>query len=226
MKINSGSLAVGELIGAASFIAAVVAGSMAIVRPFKVGRRSFVRDVCFFIVAVLFGIFFLADGKIQMWECIVMVMFYCFYVCFVVAWHWASQSRKRRRRKERSAREHYAAPEEEETIDDDDDEDGGVGETTGLLDSTHDFRALERGESEDNDEEEQEQQAYAELSNSMRLTRPPMERLTTPATPHGIRPSLVGALEVRIPSLSGCTWRANTNARTAVSGSAILSGKK
>ncbi|PWW79339.1 hypothetical protein C7212DRAFT_154926 [Tuber magnatum] len=196
MKINSGSLAVGELIGAASFIAAVVAGSMAIVRPFRVGRRSFVRDVCFFIVAVLFGIFFLADGKIQMWECIVMVMFYCFYVCFVVAWHWASQSRKRRRRKERSAREHYAAPEEEETIDDDD-EDGGVGETTGLLDSTHDFRALERGESEDNDEEEQEQQAYAELSNSMRLTRPPMERNTTPATPHGIRPSLVGALEFR-----------------------------
>ncbi|CAZ83877.1 unnamed protein product [Tuber melanosporum] len=196
MKINSGSLAVGELIGAASFIAAVVAGSMAIVRPFRVGRRSFVRDVCFFIVAVLFGIFFLADGKIQMWECIVMVMFYCFYVCFVVAWHWASQSRKRRRRKERSAREHFVVPEEEETIDDDD-EDGGVGETTGLLDSTHDFRALERGESEDNDEEEQEQQAYAELSNSMRLTRPPMERHTTPATPHGIRPSLVGALEFR-----------------------------
>ncbi|PUU74050.1 Sodium/calcium exchanger protein-domain-containing protein [Tuber borchii] len=196
MKINSGSLAVGELIGAASFIAAVVAGSMAIVRPFRVGRKSFVRDVCFFIVAVLFGIFFLADGKIQTWECIVMVMFYCFYVCFVVAWHWASQSRKRRRRKERSAREHYAAPEEEETIDDDD-EDGGVGETTGLLDSTHDFHALERGESEDNDEEEQEQQAYAELSNSMRITRPPMERHTTPATPHGIRPSLVGALEFR-----------------------------
>src|SRR5437588_3702665 len=133
MKIHSGSLAVGELIGAASFIAAVVAGSMAIVRPFQVGRRSFVRDVCFFIVAVLFGIFFLADGKIQMWECIVMVMFYCFYVCFVVVWHWTSQSRKRRR-KERSAREHYAVPEEEETIDDDDD-DGGVGETTGLLDS-------------------------------------------------------------------------------------------
>lgn len=212
MKINSGSLAVGELIGAASFIAAVVAGSMAIVRPFRVGRRSFVRDVCFFIVAVLFGIFFLADGKIQMWECIVMVMFYCFYVCFVVAWHWASQSRKRKRRKERSAREHYAAPEEEETTDDDD-EDGGVGETTGLLDSTHDFRALERGESEDNDEEEQEQQAYAELSNSMRITRPPMERHATPATPHGIRPSLVGALEVRIPSLSGCPRRVSTNTR-------------
>ena len=45
MGSNSGSLAVGELIGAACFITAVVAGSMALARPFKVARRSFVRDV-------------------------------------------------------------------------------------------------------------------------------------------------------------------------------------
>lgn len=196
MKIHSGSLAVGELIGAASFIAAVVAGSMAIVRPFKVGRKSFVRDVSFFIVAVSFGTFFLADGKIQTWECIVMVMFYVFYVCFVVIWHWMSQARRRRRRTVRSAREHHAAPEEESLLVDEGDEDGNVGETTGLLaGTTHDFHALEMG-GNDNDEEEEEQQAYAELSNNMRLTRPALERNMAPSTPHGIRPSLVGALEV------------------------------
>ncbi|KAL9043645.1 MAG: hypothetical protein Q9214_003173 [Letrouitia sp. 1 TL-2023] len=44
MKSHSGSLAIGELIGAAGFITAVVAGSMALVRPFKVARKSFVRD--------------------------------------------------------------------------------------------------------------------------------------------------------------------------------------
>ncbi|RPB11181.1 hypothetical protein P167DRAFT_489547 [Morchella conica CCBAS932] len=202
MKINSGSLAVGELIGAASFIAAVVAGSMAIVHPFKVGKKSFVRDVSFFIVAVLFGIFFLADGQIQMWECVVMVVFYLFYVCFVVAWHWVSQSRKRKRRLERNVREHYTAPEEEENLlVDDDDEDGGVGrETDGLLASSHDFSALERGGTVDDDEddaEEQEQAAYASFSNNMRIQRPRMERSMTPATPHNIRPSLVGALEFR-----------------------------
>lgn len=204
MKINSGSLAVGELIGAASFIAAVVAGSMAIVHPFKVGKKSFVRDVSFFIVAVLFGIFFLADGQIQMWECVVMVVFYLFYVCFVVAWHWVSQSRKRKRRLERNVREHYTAPEEEENLlVDDDDEDGGVGrETDGLLASSHDFSALERGGTVDDDEddaEEQEQAAYASFSNNMRIQRPRMERSMTPATPHNIRPSLVGALEVSPP---------------------------
>ena len=44
-------LAIGELIGAAGFITAVVAGSMALVREFRVGKKTFVRDVHFFIVA-------------------------------------------------------------------------------------------------------------------------------------------------------------------------------
>lgn len=207
MKINSGSLAVGELIGAASFIAAVVAGSMAIVHPFRVGRKSFVRDVSFFIVAVLFGIGFLADGQIQMWECAVMVVFYIFYVCFVVVWHWMEKSRRRQRRRERMMRDHYVAPEEEDFLVDEEDEDGGVGlETEGLLGgSVRDLGALERGEGDEDedeeDEEEEEREAYADLSNAMRIARPRMERSLTPATPHSIRPSLVGALEVSSPPL-------------------------
>lgn len=207
MKINSGSLAVGELIGAASFIAAVVAGSMAIVHPFRVGRKSFVRDVSFFIVAVLFGIGFLADGQIQMWECAVMVVFYVFYVCFVVVWHWIEKARRRQRRRDRMMRGHYVPPDEEDEdlLVDEDDEDGGVGlETEGLLGgSVRDLGALERGErddsDEDEDEEEEEREAYADLSNAMRIARPRMERNLTPATPHSIRPSLVGALEVSPP---------------------------
>ncbi|KAI5810172.1 sodium/calcium exchanger protein [Peziza echinospora] len=195
MKIDSGSLAVGELIGAASFIVAVVAGSMAIVRPFKVAKRSFVRDVSFFVVAILFGIFVLADGEIHMWECIVMVMYYVCYVLFVVAWHWYTTRRRRIRLKESHARDQYVAPGEEEAgTYVDDDEDGGVNsETTDLL--APDIRLLE---SPDNDDEttteEEEQQGYAELSNSMRITRPG----GYPAnTPHSIRPSLVGAMEFR-----------------------------
>lgn len=203
MKINSGSLAVGELIGAASFIAAVVAGSMAIVHPFRVGRNSFVRDVSFFIVAVLFGIGFLADGQIQVWECAIMVIFYIFYVCFVVVWHWMEKARKSQRRRERMMREHFVTPEEEDLLVGED-EDGGMGiETEGLLGgSVRDFGALERGEDEDEDEDEDdgEREAYADLSNAMRISRPRMERSLTPATPHSIRPSLVGALEVSCPS--------------------------
>lgn len=202
MKINSGSLAVGELIGAASFITAVVAGSMAIVRPFKVGRRSFMRDVIFFTIAVLFSMFFLVDGHIRMWECIVMIMFYVFYVIFVITWHWWTMRRKEKRRKERRARSHAITEEEQDLLlADDDDEDAGVGpadEHEAALDRGHDFDALERAaheEQDEEDEEEVEQREFAHLSEHIRV-RPRMDRRMTPKTPHSIRPSLVGALEV------------------------------
>lgn len=208
MKINSGSLAVGELIGAASFIVAVVAGSMAIVRPFRVARRPFLRDVLFFVVAILFGIFVLADGEIHTWECIVMVLYYVFYVLFVCVWHWWATRNKKRRLKETHARDQYLEPGEEEAgnIHQEEDEDGGVGATeeTGLLGTAPDIRLLE---SQDYDEyghgdEEQEQLAYAELSSNMRVTRSRSNTVhVPPTTPHSIRPSLVGALEVS-PTLS------------------------
>jgi sodium/potassium/calcium exchanger 6 len=197
MKADSGSLAIGELIGAACFITAVVAGSMAIVRPFKVGRKSFMRDVSFFAVAVMFGLFFLADGRIQMWECIAMIIFYLFYVFFVIGWHWMAGRRKRRRRKERHAREHYTAPEEELLLPEEEDEDGGVGGGDDALQS-HDFGVLESGVGgeDEEDEEEREEREYAELSNNMRI-RPGTDRRLSNAPPHPIRPSLVGALEFR-----------------------------
>lgn len=80
MSSNSGSLAVGELIGAAGFITAVVAGSMALVREFKVGKKTFVRDVGCFVVAASFSMVFLADGHLYLWECFTMVAFYISYV--------------------------------------------------------------------------------------------------------------------------------------------------
>ena len=107
MKTHSGSLAIGELIGAAGFITAVVAGSMALVRPFKVARKSFVRDVGFFIVAASFSMVFLADGRLYLWECAVMVGFYLFYVITVVVWHWYLRQRGRRKTREAAARGHF-----------------------------------------------------------------------------------------------------------------------
>jgi Ca2+/Na+ antiporter len=80
MRSNSGSLAIGELIGAATFITSVVAGSMALVRPFKVARRSFVRDVGYFVIAVSFSMILVADGRLHAWEAAAMVALYVFYV--------------------------------------------------------------------------------------------------------------------------------------------------
>ena len=209
MKTNSGSLAVGELIGAAGFITAVVAGSMALVRPFKVARKSFVRDVGFFIVAASFSMVFLADGHLHLWECAVMVGFYVFYVITVVLWHWYLRRRSRRRLLEDAARGNFHIPGADETQDepyhDEDDEDAaarGSRAPTRTV-SADDFANLERGGSpmpvpmdEEVDADDQTRDRYlAEISSNMRVSRrKPGERRNTV---NPIRPSLVGALEFR-----------------------------
>ncbi|KAI5289262.1 hypothetical protein KEM54_004145 [Ascosphaera aggregata] len=114
MKSGSGSLAVGELFGAACFITAVVAGSMAIVRPFRVARRSFVRDICFFIASATFTIYAISDGKLPLWECVIMVVFYISYVVLVVAWHWHLGRKRKQQRRDMIARAHYCIPSNQE----------------------------------------------------------------------------------------------------------------
>ncbi|KAL8857079.1 MAG: hypothetical protein Q9178_006371 [Gyalolechia marmorata] len=206
MKTHSGSLAVGELIGAAGFITAVVAGSMALVRPFKVARKSFVRDVGFFMVAASFSMVFLADGHLHLWECVVMVGFYVFYVVTVVAWHWYLGQRRRRREQEFAARGHFLLPESDETEvepyrDDDEDRQAGGSRRPSRGVSVDDFAALERGNSpmlhSMNEEADEETRGHwmAEISSNMRVSRPPRGERRNTANP--IRPSLVGALEFR-----------------------------
>ncbi|PBP25764.1 putative sodium/calcium exchanger protein [Diplocarpon rosae] len=206
MSSHSGSLAVGELIGAAGFITAVVAGSMALVREFKVGKKTFVRDVGFFIVAASFSIVFLADGALHLWECCVMVSFYVFYVVTVVAWHWYLGRRRRNREREAAARGQYLvmANEEievfEETNDGDEDAPAGARRYRDV----EDFAALEAGnrspllgvqlDDESDEDGDEGMQLAAEMANSMRVARPVGARRNT-ITP--IRPSLVGALEFR-----------------------------
>ncbi|KAF3360599.1 hypothetical protein VdG1_01559 [Verticillium dahliae VDG1] len=216
MGSNSASMAVGELIGAASFITAVVAGSMALVREFKVGRRTYVRDICFFIVAVIFTMCFLADGHLHLWECIVMIVYYIFYVFTVVTWHWYSNRRKRRLARDHAARTHvygslgHANDElaDEPYRDDPDDHDAGGGGRPRRA-SHADISALEAGpriqvegeetdvdevSNEEDDDGARGRQVAAEMASSMRVLRPRGRRSTT-ITP--IRPSLVGALEFR-----------------------------
>ncbi|KAJ5340900.1 hypothetical protein N7541_010024 [Penicillium brevicompactum] len=204
MRSNSGSLAIGELIGAATFITSVVAGSMALVRPFKVARRSFVRDVGFFVVAVVFSMFMLADGRLHAWESATMVGFYAFYVITVVTWHWYLVRRRRRLERDLAARAHFHIPENqeleiEETAEDDDP--GVASESRSLLRgaSTEDFDLLERAEAvpiwkeeEDTEDDETRNRYLAEIRDNMHLHRPMRSRRNTM---NPIRPSLVGALE-------------------------------
>ncbi|KJR89428.1 uncharacterized protein SPSK_06062 [Sporothrix schenckii 1099-18] len=255
MGSNSGSMAVGELIGAAGFITGVVAGSMALVREFKVSRRTFVRDIAFFIMSVAFSMVFLADGKLMLWECCVMIGFYLFYVLTVVGWHWVSTRRKRQRAREAASRGHYygatigaaghsgAGDDDLAPYHDDDSQSRPNAIATaqdGLPIDPHDepepddtapvggrrerpppdISALERGprievdsvddpgeadlafnmeaQADQISEEEQDRRnrhITAEMTSSMRVSRPAGRRRTTTTTP--IRPSLLGALEFR-----------------------------
>ena len=210
MNSNSASMAVGELIGAASFISGVVAGSMALVREFRVDRKTYARDICFFIVAVSFTMVFLADGHLHFWECWIMIGYYFIYVLTVVGQHWYTTRRRRRLRREGEARSHVygsvATSVDElagEPYRDDPDE---VDHPHG--DGAADVSALEHGPRievdapeadaeagvDQEDEEDHERQVAAEVASSMRVLRTRGRRSNTI---NPIRPSLVGALEFR-----------------------------
>jgi solute carrier family 24 (sodium/potassium/calcium exchanger), member 6 len=201
MSSNSGSLAVGELIGAAGFITAVVAGSMAFVQPFKVARRSFVRDVSFFIVAASFSLWFLYDGKLYLWESATMVGLYVLYVILVVTWHWWMTRRRKRRRTEAAARSQYIIPGSgtedlgEQYHDEEEDRDARD-MTSSRTTIGEDFVALESAEFDEDDADEDVRERFlGQINSNMRLSRPRLRERRNTINP--IRPSLVGALEFR-----------------------------
>ncbi|KAK0748187.1 Sodium/calcium exchanger protein-domain-containing protein [Apiosordaria backusii] len=215
MGSNSGSMAVGELIGAAGFITAVVAGSMALVREFKVSKRTFVRDIAFFIVAISFTMGCLADGELHLWECLCMIGFYLFYVAVVVGWHWFTARRRRQRLRDVASRTHYFGPsgrgtEEFEPYRDEPEDDSapvGGGRSSSAPEAA-DISVLERAPRIEvdgvevpaapapEDQEDHEIHVAAEMANSMRANRPRWARSNT-TTIAPIRPSLVGVLEFR-----------------------------
>ncbi|KAJ6619704.1 Sodium/calcium exchanger protein-domain-containing protein [Mycena sp. CBHHK59/15] len=107
MRANSGSLAIGELLGAASFIVSCVVGSMCIIKPFYVNRGPFIRDVGFFSTAVALLLVILWDGSIRFWEAAVMIALYVFYVATVVLGTWWERTQKQRRVHEAMVRSEY-----------------------------------------------------------------------------------------------------------------------
>lgn len=107
MRTNSGGLAIGELLGAASFVVSCVVGSMCIIKPFQVDRTPFLRDVGFFTVAVTLLLVVLWDSKIESWEAISLVGLYLVYVTIVVMGSWWERRTERLRRKEELMRDEF-----------------------------------------------------------------------------------------------------------------------
>ena len=107
MRTNSGGLAIGELLGAATFVTSCVVGSMCIIKPFKVDRAPFLRDVGFFTVAVTLVLIVLWDSQLEAWESIGLVILYFFYVGVVVVGSWWERRRERQRKLEALIRDEF-----------------------------------------------------------------------------------------------------------------------
>ncbi|KDQ24471.1 hypothetical protein PLEOSDRAFT_1067296 [Pleurotus ostreatus PC15] len=107
MRTNSGSLAIGELIGAASFIVSVVVGSMCIIKPFQVNRGPFLRDVGFFAAAVALLLVILLDNELLFVEAAGLVVLYVFYALVVVSSSWWERRQEGKRVLEARIRAEY-----------------------------------------------------------------------------------------------------------------------
>ncbi|OLL24709.1 putative cation exchanger [Neolecta irregularis DAH-3] len=183
MKAGRGSLAVGELLGAASFIVAVVLGSMAIVRPFKVAQREFFRDVGVFMVAAFFTMVMISDGILHLWESFALIGIYALYVVSIISDSWYSTTKKAHRITEILSRNRFATPGTEYGAEE-------LDEHTRLL--APDIGDLEHQERDDPSEQEE----YTNLNHRMTIMRSQETSVScSPRIP--IRPSLLGALEFR-----------------------------
>ncbi|XP_059192491.1 mitochondrial sodium/calcium exchanger protein isoform X2 [Centropristis striata] len=81
---HTAGLAVGALFGAGIFVTTVVAGSVALVKPFAVASRPFLRDVTFYMVAVFWTFVMLYRGTTTLGETLGYLGLYVVYVLTVI----------------------------------------------------------------------------------------------------------------------------------------------
>ncbi|XP_055062707.2 mitochondrial sodium/calcium exchanger protein [Misgurnus anguillicaudatus] len=81
---QTAGLAIGALFGAGIFVTTVVAGGVALVKPFTVASRPFLRDVIFYMVSVFWTFTILYKGHISLGETVGFLGLYFAYVLAVV----------------------------------------------------------------------------------------------------------------------------------------------
>ncbi|ORX42589.1 hypothetical protein DM01DRAFT_1330046 [Hesseltinella vesiculosa] len=84
MQHGSGSMAIGEIIGAAFFVVSIIAGSMGIIRPFQSKRITFMRDATFLTGAISLLTWIIYHGKIYWYHGLALIGYYLFYVITVL----------------------------------------------------------------------------------------------------------------------------------------------
>ncbi|KAF7990287.1 hypothetical protein HCN44_000092 [Aphidius gifuensis] len=86
-----------ELIGAGIFVTAIIAGSIAIVSPFRISPKPFIRDCCFYIAAVCWITYISQDEIVHLWEGLSFIIFYLLFILTVVAMQFWDNKEERRK---------------------------------------------------------------------------------------------------------------------------------
>ncbi|XP_076752488.1 mitochondrial sodium/calcium exchanger protein [Xylocopa sonorina] len=73
-----------ELIGAGVFVTAIIAGSVAVVQPFRVQLLPLMRDACFYILSICWISYVVRDEKVYLWEALSFVLCYLLFIAVVV----------------------------------------------------------------------------------------------------------------------------------------------
>ncbi|XP_023576251.1 mitochondrial sodium/calcium exchanger protein isoform X3 [Octodon degus] len=93
---RTASLAIGALFGAGVLVTTVVAGGIAILRPFEAASRPFLRDIAFYMTAVFLTFMALYLGRVTLAWALACLGLYVFYVLTVVLCTWIYQWQRRR----------------------------------------------------------------------------------------------------------------------------------
>ncbi|MBN3300030.1 NCLX protein, partial [Amia calva] len=81
---RTAGLAIGALFGAGIFVTTVVAGSIALVKPFTVASRPFLRDIIFYMAAVFWTFVIFFKGSVSLPEALGYLGLYVVYVLTVI----------------------------------------------------------------------------------------------------------------------------------------------
>lgn len=107
MSMNTESLAVSELVGAAFFATTIVVGLIAVVHPFQVKRGSFIIDFGFFLLAATVVLIAIVRSTLSIWTSVSLCLIYLSYVLVLMVLHSMWKSRAERQIRERRARSNF-----------------------------------------------------------------------------------------------------------------------
>lgn len=93
---RTAGLAIGALFGAGVFVTTVVAGGIALVKPFTAASRPFLRDIVFYMAAIFLTFYVLYRGYVSLPDVLVYLLLYLAYVLVVVLSTWIYQRMRHR----------------------------------------------------------------------------------------------------------------------------------